>query len=87
MSAYLILLKKHTQKCTYYRNKNRKKRCLVINTEVVIKGKVDASLGEILKEILIKKNMTQQDLIETTIKEFVLKNLYLVINKETKGSK
>ena len=45
---------------------------IVINSDSVIKGKVDTTLFEVLKQILNKKKMTQQDLIENAVKEFVL---------------
>ena len=58
-----------------------------INSESIIKGKVDSTLFEVLKQILAKKKMTQQDFIESATKEFVLQNLKLIISKEDKGSK
>lgn len=60
---------------------------IVINSDSVIKGKVDTTLFEVLKQILNKKKMTQQDLIENAVKEFVLQNLNLIIPKDDKGSK
>lgn len=59
-----------------------------INSDSVVKGRIDSSLAEVLKQILIKKNMTQQDLIDMIVKDFVLENLSLIIsNNQTKGSK
>lgn len=58
-----------------------------INNDCVIKGKIDTTLGEVLKEILSKKKMTQQELIDLLVKDFVLQNLSLVITKENKGLK
>lgn len=60
---------------------------IFINSDSVIKGKVDTTLFEVLKQILNKKKMTQQDLIENAVKEFVLQNLNLIIPKDDKGSK
>ena len=57
------------------------------NDSCIIKGRVDATLFEVLKQILNKKKMTQQDLIENVVKDFVLQNLNLVIPKDDKGSK
>lgn len=47
---------------------------------------MDVTLFEVLKQILTKKKMTQQDLIENAVKDFVLKNLNLIIQSD-KGSK
>lgn len=59
-----------------------------INNDSIIKGRIDSSLAEVLKQILTKKNMTQQDLIDMVVKDFVLENLSLIIsNNEAKGSK
>ncbi len=59
---------------------------IYINNDSIIKGRVDITLAEVLKQILNKKNMTQQDLIDMFVKDFVLQNLNLIINNE-KGSK
>ncbi len=56
------------------------------NESCVLKGRVDSTLFEVLKQILTKKKMTQQDLIEDAVKDFVLKNLNLIIPND-KGSK
>lgn len=56
------------------------------NESCVLKGRVDSTLFEVLKQILTKKKMTQQDLIEGAVKDFVLKNLNLIIPND-KGSK
>lgn len=57
------------------------------NESCIIKGRVDATLFEVLKQILNKKQMTQQDLIESVVKEYVLQNLNLIISTSDKGSK
>ncbi len=60
---------------------------IIINNEsCILKGRIDFTLFEVLKQILNKKKMTQQDLIESFVKEFVLQNLNLIIS-ENKGSK
>ncbi len=59
---------------------------IYINNDSIIKGRVDITLAEVLRQILNKKNMTQQDLIDIFVKDFVLQNLNLIINNE-KGSK
>ncbi|MBQ8891318.1 MAG: hypothetical protein IJ068_00425 [Bacilli bacterium] len=56
------------------------------NDSCVLKGRIDSTLFEVLKQILNKKKMTQQDLIEDYVKDFVLKNLNLIISKDNKGS-
>ncbi len=62
-------------------------RCLFINNgDSFIKGKVDSTLAEALKRILAKKKMSQQDLIEMLIKNYVLDNLNIIIENENKGS-
>ena len=52
-----------------------------MNNDVIIKGKIDETLDNAFKKILKNMNMTQQDFIEQVVKEFVLKNLNLVMNK------
>ena len=58
-----------------------------MNDGCIIKGRIDSGIAEALKVILNIKKMTQQDLIDLKIKEFVLENLSLIIPKDTKGSK
>lgn len=60
---------------------------IINNDNSIIKGRIDQTLTEALKVILNQKGMTQQDLIDLKVKEFVLENLHLIINKDTKGSK
>lgn len=57
------------------------------NESATIKGRIDSTLFEVLKQILNKKKMTQQDLIDNLIKDFVLQNLYLMVPKEEKNNK
>lgn len=57
------------------------------NDSCIIKGRIDSTLFEVLKEILNKKKMTQQDLIENIVKDFILQNLSLIVSKDDKGSK
>jgi len=52
----------------------------------VIKCKVDPNLFEAFKEVLAMKKTTQQEFLEVCVKDFVLANLRLVIEK-SKGSK
>ena len=50
------------------------------NNSNIVKAKIDSVLFMALKQILKKKKMTQQDLIVSLIKEFVLENLNLYSN-------
>lgn len=59
---------------------------ILINNDSIVKGRVDSTLAEVLKQILAKKKMSQQDLIDMLIKDFVLNNLNLIISSE-KSSK
>lgn len=96
LSATLILLKSATQLGTLNRLEYRIKlvhfvvphtEVIVINNDCIIKGKIEPTLGNVLKDILNKKKMTQQDLIDLKVKEFVIENLDLIVSKDTKGSK
>lgn len=53
-----------------------------MNNDYTIRGKIDAKLYDALKIILNKKNLTQQTLIETLVKNYVFENLDLVILKD-----
>ena len=55
------------------------------NDVMFIKFRIDAKLSEALKKILDKKKLTQQDLMEMKVKEYVLDNLNFLI--EEKASK
>lgn len=55
------------------------------NESGIIKARIDSKLYDVLKMILNKLNMTQQDFIETKIKEFVIDNINLVV--DTKSDK
>lgn len=59
---------------------------IIINNESIIKGKIDSTLAEVFKQILTKKDISQQDFIDMIVKDYVLKNLHLIISNE-KGSK
>ena len=50
------------------------------NNSNIVKAKIDSVLFIALKQILKKKKMTQQDLIVSLVKEFVLENLGLYSN-------
>lgn len=52
------------------------------NEYSIIKGKIDSKLDDAFKKILSKKNITQQDFIEKQVRDFVLKNLDILLPKE-----
>jgi len=53
------------------------------NESGIIKARIDANLYEVLKLLLTKLNMTQQDLIESKVKEFVIENIQLVVGAKS----
>ena len=56
-------------------------RWLIINNDNIIKGKVDATLNEAFRKILKALNMTQQDFMDKAVKDFVINNLSVIMNK------
>ncbi len=54
---------------------------ILLNNDCLVKGKVDSSLNEAFRKILKTLNMSQQDFIEKAVKDFVLNNLTLIMNK------
>lgn len=48
------------------------------NESGIIKGRIDSKLYEVFKLILSKLNITQQDFIDSKVKEFVIENIYLI---------
>lgn len=56
-----------------------------MNNDSLVKGKVDATLNEAFRKILKALNMSQQDFIDKAVKDFVLNNLKLVMNKGTEN--
>ena len=52
-----------------------------MNNDGIVKGKVDTTLNEAFRKILKALNMSQQDFIDKSVKEFVLSNLNLIMNK------
>lgn len=55
-----------------------------MNNEIVIKGKIDASLNDAFKKILEKLSISQQEFIDNAVKEFVLKNLNILFDEGNK---
>lgn len=57
----------------------------IINSEVsFIKARIDSNLNIVLKKILDKLNMTQQEFIDKKIKEFVIENVHLIVSENDK---
>lgn len=55
------------------------------NSEVsFIKARIDSNLNIVLKRILDKLNMTQQEFIDKKIKEFVIENVHLIVSENDK---
>ena len=55
------------------------------NSEVsFIKARIDSNLNIVLKKILDKLNMTQQEFIDKKIKEFVIENVHLIVSEKDK---
>ena len=55
------------------------------NSEVsFIKARIDSNLNIVLKKILDKLNMTQQEFIDKKIKEFVIENVHLIVSENNK---
>ena len=55
------------------------------NSEVsFIKARIDSNLNIVLKKILEKLNMTQQEFIDKKIKEFVIENVHLIVSENDK---
>lgn len=55
------------------------------NSEVsFIKARIDFNLNIVLKKILDKLNMTQQEFIDKKIKEFVIENVHLIVSENDK---
>ena len=54
------------------------------NNSVIVKGKLDPKLDDAFKKILEKLKLTQQEFIETKVKEFVLDNIHLILTGDKK---
>lgn len=55
------------------------------NSEIsFIKARIDSNLNIVLKKILDKLNMTQQEFIDKKIKEFVIENVHLIVSENDK---
>ena len=52
-----------------------------MNNDGIVKGKVDTALNEAFRKILKALNMSQQDFIDKSVKEFVLSNLNLIMDQ------
>ena len=50
------------------------------NETGIIKARIDSKLYDVLKIILSKLNITQQELIEKEIKDYIIENIHLIID-------
>ena len=50
------------------------------NETVIIKERIDSKLYDVLKIILSKLNITQQELIEKEIKDYIIENIHLIVD-------
>ena len=50
------------------------------NESGIVKAKIDSKLYDVLKIILTKRDMTQKDLVESSIKKFVIENINLLVD-------
>lgn len=58
---------------------------IIINNEsYIIKCKIDNNLNTALRKILEKNKITLQDLLEQKIKEYVIENVNVLIDKGSK---
>ena len=55
-----------------------------MNTDIVVKCKLTNNLGTALKKILEKQELTQQDVLEKLIKNYILENLILITETDKK---
>ena len=53
------------------------------NESGIVKAKIDSKLYDVLKIILTKRNMTQQEVIESSIKNFGIENINLVVDNKS----
>lgn len=58
--------------------------CINNNECIFIKFRIDDSLNLAFKNILEKEKTTQQEVLENLVKNYVLKNLKLLVSKESK---
>ena len=56
------------------------------NDFVFIKAKINSNLSDAFKKALLKLNISTQEFIERQVTEFVVNNLNLILEKDTKGS-
>ena len=50
-----------------------------LNSDTIVKGRIDGTLNEAFKKIITALNLTQQEFIEESIKKFVLENINLLM--------
>lgn len=50
------------------------------NETGIIKARIDSKLYDVLKIILSKLNITQQELLEKEIKDYIIENIHLIVD-------
>lgn len=50
------------------------------NETGIIKARIDSKLYDVLKIILSKLNISQQELLEKEIKDYIIENIHLIID-------
>lgn len=54
------------------------------NDYEIIKGRIDSKLNNAFKKVLSKLNMTQQEFVETKVKEFILEHIDALSSSDKK---
>lgn len=55
-----------------------------MNNDGVIKGKLDSNLYEAFRKVIAKTGITQQEFIEESVKRYIIDNLSIIMEKESK---
>ena len=50
-----------------------------MNSDTIVKGRIDGTLNEAFKKIITDLGLTQQEFIEESVKKFVLENINLLM--------
>ncbi len=55
-----------------------------MNNDGLIKGKLDSNLYEAFKKVISKTGITYQEFIEVSVKKYIIDNLNILLEKESK---
>lgn len=55
-----------------------------LNNDGLIKGKLDSNLYEAFKKVISKTGITYQEFIEVSVKKYIIDNLNILLEKESK---